>query len=963
VLAALCIHWTGNHSHIDCPYPDHGGEADWRWHQTKARAFCSCIGRRPGERGAHSIFDVVSTMEKIDFETAKIRVADILGRTDLIREKGGGQEHCGMTAEALLNPPVEKRDDSLPRNYLAHRLGVSEAEVPLPCTTTVGWTALHYYDPPTPKGKPVFVGYFACAVFEMADPDGRRHALRIYLAPGGVGKANVGTRADGRAREPKKLAKAIAGDSTNGRAVIWGNPVTASLIIVCEGVETAEAVALAFKAEAEAGTLLVAAAIHANGVEAFDPWPRAEGIIVAGDRDEAPKPSGQPPSRQGEHAARALCLRHHSAMSTAIALPGQPGEKVDWLDILRRDGLEAVRNGIEGAVSFVPTEAELQQHEQRVERQREIDEAVKTYPLPELETVQLEYRHTASGRLRVHRFDGVKQDIAQWTLITTPFGIIARLRFADQGDASGLRVVVQGMEGRPRLLDFKRADLARQGAQDIRSVLFEAGLRTEQNGELTVVNVLKGAEPATEITIVSRPGWHWLKDCAYPIFVTPAGKIIGADDVTTLELSVNTRLCPSVARAGTLDEWRDSTAVAIETVDCPHWTLGVIAGFAGLLIDLTGLDTCGISLSGMSSSGKTLAQKLAVSVWSSPRAGVGGLFRTVRSTENAIEALAQDSSGTLLSLDELSHADGRVIGRMIYSIASGVGKSHMRPDATLRGTYAWSTFIILSGEHSLEEKVRRDGGKWLPGMAVRIADVDVTGVNRAVDQARIDQIKGISSHYGHAGPAFVRALITEAMHQEPEALRDRILTAGRQLAGESADSALVRAATTFGLLAVAGQLAIHFGLLTAQPGQINEAVRWAWTQFCASSDALALDPERQAVDHIRGWLAERWDVTVKATSGQTGHGGRETVAWYDDDIVYVPTKRLAEAAGDALKERHIAKMLADKGLLAKRHSEKRLAVQWVPNVGPVQCYALRRDVFGRTNRDRDPAMGPRAVNE
>jgi hypothetical protein len=757
------------------------------------------------------------------------------------------------------------------------------------------------------------------------------------------------------------LAKAIDGDNTNGRAVLWGDPHTALLIIVCEGIETAAAVALAFKAEIEAGRVLVAAAIHANGLEAFDAWPAAERLVVAADRDEAPKSSGQPASRRGEHAARALCLRYHSAISSEIALPGQLGEKIDWLDVLRRDGLEAVRNGIEGAEPFVPTEAELQQTEKGVERQREIDAAVKTYPLPELETVQLEYRHTTSGRLLVHRFDG--QGIAQWTPISTPFGVLARLRFADQADAWGLRVAVQDMHGEPRQLDLSRSDLAKQGAQDIRAMLFAAGLRTERNGDVVVANALKGADPASEITIVCRPGWHWLDDSAYPFFVTPAGEIIGADEVTTLELSVNSRLHPYVARAGTLEGWRNAITAAIQAVGCPHWALGVIAGFADPLVGLTGLDSCGICLSGMSSSGKTLAQTLAVSPWSSPRVTDGGLFRTLRSTENAIEALAQDSNGTVLSLHEMSHADGRVIGRMIYSIACGVGKFRMRPNATLRGAYAWSTFAILSGEHSLEEKVRRDGGKWLAGMAVRFADVDVTGVNRAVDQALIDRIKGISTHYGHAGPVFVRALITEGMHKEPEALRDRILTAGRRLADESADSALVRAAATFGLLAVTGQLLIQFGLLTPEPRQINEAVRWAWNQFCTSSDALALDPERQAVDHIRPWLAERWDVTVKATSGLTGHGGRETVAWHDDDTVYLPTRRLAEAAGDALKERHIAKMLADKGLLTKRHNEKRIALQWVPNVGPVQCYALRRDVFGRTNRERDPAMGPRAVNE
>src|SRR5687768_11780651 len=88
VLEAMGINWSGGCGHIDCPYPDHGGKDDWRWDAKKGCAFCTCIGKRPNEGSSHSIFDVVSTCKGIDFEAAKIRVAEILGRTDLIQERG-----------------------------------------------------------------------------------------------------------------------------------------------------------------------------------------------------------------------------------------------------------------------------------------------------------------------------------------------------------------------------------------------------------------------------------------------------------------------------------------------------------------------------------------------------------------------------------------------------------------------------------------------------------------------------------------------------------------------------------------------------------------------------------------------------------------------------------------------------------------------------------------------------------
>ena len=126
----------------------------------------------------------------------------------------------------------------------------------------------------------------------------------------------------------------------------------------------------------------------------------------------------------------------------------------------------------------------------------------------------------------------------------------------------------------------------------------------------------------------------------------------------------------------------------------------------------------------------------------------GGLLRSMRSTENAVEVLAQASHGTVLALDEMAHADGKAIGRTIYSLAGNVGKGRMRADATMRRSYSWSTFAILSGETSLEEKVRGDGGHWTGGMAVRFADVDLTGVNRAVAVDQLDRLRRISSITG-----------------------------------------------------------------------------------------------------------------------------------------------------------------------------------------------------------------------
>jgi hypothetical protein len=80
VVRGVGIPWHGR-DHIRCAYgthPDH--DPSWRLTE-QGLAICTC-------RTAHSVFDVVMTMRGIDFDGAKLLVAEILGRDDLIVTPG-----------------------------------------------------------------------------------------------------------------------------------------------------------------------------------------------------------------------------------------------------------------------------------------------------------------------------------------------------------------------------------------------------------------------------------------------------------------------------------------------------------------------------------------------------------------------------------------------------------------------------------------------------------------------------------------------------------------------------------------------------------------------------------------------------------------------------------------------------------------------------------------------------------
>src|SRR5262249_54955123 len=152
--------------------------------------------------------------------------------------------------------------------------------------------------------------------------------------------------------------------------------------------------------------------------------------------------------------------------------------------------------------------------------------------------------------------------------------------------------------------------------------------------------------------------------------------------------------------------------------------------------------------SGPTSVGKTLAQQLGVSIWSSPQLTSGGLLKPARFTENSIELVARASNGLVLGLDELALIEGKILGTIVYGLASGSGKARMTAALKMQRSNTWSTFVSLSCEHPIDKKVTGEGGKWTGGMAVRFVDIDCGEVSGKVPPATIAEVKAIAQHYG-----------------------------------------------------------------------------------------------------------------------------------------------------------------------------------------------------------------------
>jgi hypothetical protein len=115
IVRALGIAWHGR-GHINCPYPGHPDkDPSWRLMED-GKAVCTC-------RGPHSIFDVVTHLEGIDFEAAKLRVVDLIDRDDLIVDPNNKQK-ASTVSGLTVREYVEAKGFSLD---LLQQYGIQQA--------------------------------------------------------------------------------------------------------------------------------------------------------------------------------------------------------------------------------------------------------------------------------------------------------------------------------------------------------------------------------------------------------------------------------------------------------------------------------------------------------------------------------------------------------------------------------------------------------------------------------------------------------------------------------------------------------------------------------------------------------------------------------------------------------------------------------------------------------------------
>jgi hypothetical protein len=316
------------------------------------------------------------------------------------------------------------------------------------------------------------------------------------------------------------------------------------------------------------------------------------------------------------------------------------------------------------------------------------------------------------------------------------------------------------------------------------------------------------------------------------------------------------------APAGTFAGWQ----AAVKPMESyPAAQMALYASLAAPLLELVGVNSFTVDISGRSTRGKTTAAGAGMSVWADPSEKADGMY-SWRTTMLAAEKRLNLVNGLPVVFDETKLVrDPELVHALLYSIPKNHGQA--RGGGWPSGL-PWRTIVISTGEQSVLT-FTTDQGAGARVLTVKEAPFGTDGPESAT--AAVDVRDGCAEHYGTAGPRFVEKLLDTATGDGKRRLvaRHKELTEAHRYDSDMS----ARRAPLVAVLALAAEVGHEWGIVPFPPPQMS-----VWERLFAVSDQtdnrgeMALDVVRE---YVAGHGSELWSPHTEEKAPFSGWIGRD----------------------------------------------------------------------------------------
>ncbi|UDM17943.1 DUF927 domain-containing protein [Vogesella sp. XCS3] len=552
-----------------------------------------------------------------------------------------------------------------------------------------------------------------------------------------------------------------------------------------------------------------------------------------------------------------------------------------------------------------------------------------------------------SHRPGVYWLDPEGERPPRW--ICSPLSVEAKTR-DERGSNWGRLLYWDDAEGRPHRWAMP-AELTCGDGSEMAKELARGGLDidpTRKARELLNAYLVR-CTPPRFVRCTSRTGWH-------------GGAFVLHDDVVSQQdgegifLQSERDETMGMVQAGTAAGWRE--LVAKLAAGNSRLVFALSLAFAAPLAELAN-ESGGFHLIGTSSAGKSTALEAAASVWGSP-ADYGYKWRA---TSNGLEGLCASRNDLLVILDELAQVDPREAGESAYLIANGQGKARASRNGTMRTPARWRVLLLSAGEISLTQHMQEAGKQSRAGQEIRLIDI---AAESGAGLGLFDTLHGMESgaalsqaikaacqqQHGTAGRAFLQQLV-----QQCDAVATLIRDARASFLAEdvppSASGQVVRAASRFALVAVAGEIATTWGLTGWQEGEAMAAAVRLFNEWLSGRGGAGDAETREGLAAVRAFLEAHgesrftpWDANPAATACTINRAGFKRLE--DDGLwFYVLPAAFRKEICKGFNPVSVAKSMAGRGWLKTQSDDRTTYKAKLPGMGnkPSNVYLITPGIW------------------
>ena len=184
-----------------------------------------------------------------------------------------------------------------------------------------------------------------------------------------------------------------------------------------------------------------------------------------------------------------------------------------------------------------------------------------------------------------------------------------------------------------------------------------------------------------------------------------------------------------------------------------------------------------------------------------------------------------------------------------------------------------------------------------------------------------DQIKtAAQTSYGTAGPEFIRRLIAEGIHKNPDDIRAMIDAFRVHHAPKEADGQVLRVVDRFGLVAAAGELACDLGIVPWQKGDALEAARRCFTDWFDIRGGAEAGEVQAAISQVRLFIENHGDSRFEPI-GTQDRPVNNRAGWRKGDGSerewLIPSETWKSEVAVGHNPQLVARVLAERGMLKR----------------------------------------------